>query len=303
MKRIKHRRRRLRINNPLGFSLFCIACLAVGILLYLGIAWLVHNGPQLVAAFQTVVADDQPTPTAEPVVTPTVIPTANMSNYPADTPSMGTPSLETATPAIDSTATPALDENGSPIPTSTPTPDPNLPLYGYTICVDPCRDRNTKYSAECAYNLEMGQYLGEYLESMGATVVLTRTDNSSSVSNDDRAKTASSANSDIVIRLMCNEIDSSSHGCYIKTPSKYEDYAKALISAYSTATGIGIQAGKGNGVETAKDTMISGSDCPGVLLIMGNWNNKSDRAKLQDDAVKLAMAECIYNVLKAQLGA
>ena len=49
--------------------------------------------------------------------------------------------------------------------------------------------------------------------------------------------------------------------------------------------------------------MISGSDCPGVLLIMGNWNNKSDRAKLQDDAVKLAMAECIYNVLKAQLGA
>ena len=55
MKQIKHRRRKLRIGNPVGFSLFCLGCLAVLALLYVGIAWLVRHGSTVAQAVKDAV--------------------------------------------------------------------------------------------------------------------------------------------------------------------------------------------------------------------------------------------------------
>jgi N-acetylmuramoyl-L-alanine amidase len=292
MKRVKRRRRRLRIGNPLGFTLFCILCLVVIGGLYLGVSWCVKNGPELISAFKTVIAESDPTPTAEPVPTP-ALPTATPTEVPSivDTPAVGTPNFSTATP------TPFVSD--SPEPTT----DPGLTLYGYTIGIDPCRDKGSKYSAECEFNLSFSQSLAEYLEQKGAVVVLTRESNTVSVSNDKRASIVSGADCDIALRIMCNEIDSSSSGCYVKCLSKYESFAKALIAEYASASGLSIQTGKKDGVETGKDSMASGADCPCVLLIMGNWANKTERAKLQDEQVQRSIIEAIYRVLVSQLGA
>ena len=55
MKQIKHRRRKLRIGNPVGFSLFCLGCLAVLALLYVGIAWLGRHGSTVAQAVKNAV--------------------------------------------------------------------------------------------------------------------------------------------------------------------------------------------------------------------------------------------------------
>ena len=57
MKQIKKRRRVLRIGNPVGFSLFCLVCLAVLAGLYLGISWAIKNGPGVVKAMRAVVQE------------------------------------------------------------------------------------------------------------------------------------------------------------------------------------------------------------------------------------------------------
>ena len=58
MKQIKKRRRVLRIGNPVGFSLFCLVCLAVLAGLYLGISWAIKNGPGVVKAMRAVVQEE-----------------------------------------------------------------------------------------------------------------------------------------------------------------------------------------------------------------------------------------------------
>ena len=37
------------------------------------------------------------------------------------------------------------------------------------------------------------------------------------------------------------------------------------------------------------------------MLVMGNWDNKSDRAILEEDSSRQAMIEAIYDTLLAQL--
>ena len=67
MKQIKKRRRVLRIGNPIGFSLFCLVCLALLAGLYLGISWAIKNGPGVVKAMRTTVQEEVlTTPTVEP---------------------------------------------------------------------------------------------------------------------------------------------------------------------------------------------------------------------------------------------
>ena len=296
MKRIKTRRKHFRITNPLGFSLFCAICiLAVG--LVVGIVCLaVGYGEdavkflkaQLNGTKATVSVTESPTPAALESLAPS-------TNTGAETPDLGTPVPETPTPEPINISTPApSDPNG-------PNLDPSAPLHGFTIGLDPARDGESKYKKECAYNLEFAQQLASYLESKGATVVLTRTDNSKSVGNSKRASTIKSNNCDIALRLICNHISSKSTGCYVSASKKNKSYGAALIDAYASATGIRKQAGKKNGLDTDSDAVSSNCGCPCVLLVMGNWENKNDRASLEDDAFREKMIAAIYETLLGQL--
>ena len=89
MKQIKKRRRVLRIGNPVGFSVFCLVCLAVLAGLYLGISWAIQNGPGVVKAMRAVVQEEVlTTPTVEPSREPKeeLLPTATPTPTPTPTP-------------------------------------------------------------------------------------------------------------------------------------------------------------------------------------------------------------------------
>ena len=295
MKRIKTRRKHFRITNPLGFSLFCaIIVLAIG--LVVGIVCLaVGYGEDAVKFVKAqlngtkTVAEVTEVPTLPPVVTPAPTDSA------VETPEIGTPVPETPTPEPIDLGTPV------PVETVAPDQDPSAPLYGFTIGLDPACDGDSKYKKECAYNLEFAEQLKTYLESKGATVILTRTDNSKAVGNSKRAKAIKSADCDIALRLICNHISSKSTGCYVQAPKKNKSYGQALINAYAEATGIRKQAGKSNGLETKTDAVASDCGCPCVLLVLGNWENKNDRAIIEDEANREKMVKAIYETLLGQL--
>ncbi len=296
MKRIKKRRKHFRISNPLGFSLFCAICiLAVG--LVVGVICLaVGYGEDAITYLKAqlngvpVSAQTTPSPSPEPTFTP--VPTESA----VETPDIGTPVPETPTPKPLDTPAPVATT-----PAPDPKEDPNAPLYGFTIGIDPTRDVDSKYKEECAYNLEIALQLKEYLESKGATVVLTRTDNKTDIGNNSRAKIIKKAKCDIAIRLMCNHISSKSSGCFVQYLKKNKTYAKELIKAYSEATGIKKQSGKSGGLENKSDTVASDCGCPCVTLVMGNWGNKTERANLQDETIREAMVKAIYETLLGRL--
>lgn len=295
MKRIKTRRKHFRITNPLGFSLFCaIIVLAIG--LVVGIVCLaVGYGEDAVKWAKAqlngtkVVAEITQAPTQAP--TATAVPTDSA----VETPDIGTPVPETPTPQPIEIGTP------EPVETTSPNEDPNAPLYGFTIGLDPARDGESKYKKECAYNLEFAQQLAAYLESKGATVIVTRENNTKSVGNSKRAKAIKSADCDVALRLICNHISSKSTGCYAQANKKYKDFATSLIAAYSEATGIRLQAGKTNGFESKTDAVAKDCGCPCVMIVLGNWENKSDRGILEDEAGREKMIAAIYESLLREL--
>ena len=300
MKRIKNRKRHFRISNPLGFSLFCaMVILIIGLIV--GLVFFFTSGAfkETLRCFNAKLQEDgssaapateQATPTPYATDIPSTAPTASS----VETPDVGTPAPETPTPP------PIAPETQDPDASGNPTKDPNGPLAGITVGLDPTRDGGSKYKTEGKFNLELAQKLGEYLESKGATVVITRDNNSKSVSNSTRAKKLKNAKCDIAIRLMCNHISSKSTGCYVQSPKKYKTFAINLVNAYSAASGIRLQPGKTHGYEQKSDDVTSKSGCPCVLLILGNWDNKSDRAIIQDEEVQQKIFEAIYEQILAE---
>ncbi len=300
MKRIKNRRKHFRISNPLGFSLFCAMIILIAGLI-VGVVFLARGGyfKQMLNCVRAEVNGDRSTPTqvVEETNAPEAskVPTAVPTETAEETPEIGTPVPETPTPP------PLAPETQKPEETGTPTKDPNAPLAGFTIGIDPTRDGNSKYKSECEYNLEFAKQLGEYLESKGATVVITRDNNSKELSNSKRAKIIKNAKCDIALRIICNHISSKSSGCYVRTSSKNKSYGKMLIDNYSSMTGIKKQSGKKSGLEIKSDDVASNCGCPCVRLVLGNWSNKSERSNLEDDAFRDKMIQAIYETLLSQL--
>lgn len=238
-----------------------------------------------------------PTQEAQASTTPEITdsPSLTPTDSAVETPEIGTPAPETPTPP------PLEPETPEPGTSAGPSKDPSAPLAGFTIGLDPTRDGGSKYKEEGEFNLEFAKELASFLESKGATVIVTREDTKKEVSNSQRAKIIKDADCDIALRLMCNHISAKTSGCYVQTPKKYQTYGKELISAYSDASGIKMQSGKGSGIEKKNDAVAADCNCPCVLLVMGNWDNKTERATLQNETTQQKMMQAIYDTLLAQL--
>ena len=208
-----------------------------------------------------------------------------------DTPALGTPVAETPTPE----------------PTAFVTADPNedlkMPLSGQTIGLDAYRDENSsKFKSEAAYNLMFAKRLKVYLESQGATVVLSRTDETKgTLSNEERGRIFKNGGCTYVIRLMCNHINSKTSACYVQVSKSNKDFGQKLVDAYVEATGMRKQNGKKGGLETKSDSVASECGCPCALLILGNWDNSTDKSNLQDEAFMDRICDGIFNGLMAQI--
>ncbi len=290
MKQIKKRRRFLRIGNPIGFSLFCLVCLALLAGLYLGISWAIKNGPGLVKAMRTAVQEEvMATPTVEPSNEPkdALLPTPTPELK--ETPALGTPGYEDTTPE------PTVYV--SPVPESTP-----VSLLGQIIGIDATRDDTYKSKEEADYNLQLAYRVKRYLESKGATVVLSRTeDTEGKLDSKDRGPIFKQANCTYVVRLMCNHINANTSACFAFGAKENKALAQTMIDTYVAATGMKKQAGKKNGVEVKAEDVTPGCGCPCVTLVLGNWDNKSDRERLQNEDYMDTICEAIYDGLIAHI--
>ena len=299
MKRIKNRKKHFQITNPLGFSLFCAMIILV-IGLAVGTVFLVKGGyiKQMLSCAKSELNGERATPTLDaeastaPETTdePTTVPTESAE----ETPDIGTPVPETPTPP------PLEPETPDPNATYDPSKDPNAPLAGFTIGLDPMRG-GSEHKSEGKYDLEFAKKLGAYLESKGAAVVITRSNNSE-LGTSKRAKIIKNTDCDIAIRLLCNHISAKSSGCYVQATKKNRDFGQILIDAYSEGTGIKKQSGKKNGLDQiSTDKVAAACGCKCVRLVLGNWENKTERANLQDEAFQQKMIESIYEGLLKQL--
>lgn len=292
MRRIKKRRNKLRINNPIGFSLFCILCLAVLAGLVVGVYYLIEYGPGACAAVSEYFEKANATaePTASPTIRPTQAPTAEPENQ--------------NTPYVGELNSPEPPPSSAPLTSAPPAsnaPNPSGPLWGITVGIDPFRDGQSKYSAEAEYNLEFAQKLKEYLEQRGAVVVLTRTENEGSYSDSERAKVINENNCTVAIRLLCNHLSSKGvNGCYVQATAKNRELAQSIVDAYVASTGL--ETRKENGYEKKNVAFFKSTDCPSLNLIIGHWTNKSELEKLNDEAFQQLMMEGIYNGLLNGLG-
>ena len=296
MKQIKKRRRVLRIGNPIGFSLFCLVCLALLAGLYLGISWAIKNGPGVVKAMRTAVQEEvMATATVEPSREPKdeLLPTPSPTPEAKETPAMGTPDSSTPSPVPAPSAYVSAGPAGNI----------GSALYGQIIGIDAYRDNDSKkWAEESAYNLTLANHLKRYLESQGATVVMSRTeDTKGTLSNEERARIFKNAGCTYVIRLMCNHISSKTSACYAQASKGNKSFAQKIIDAYTVATGMKKQSGKGGGVETKTDSVASGCGCPSVMLILGNWDNSKDRNNLQDEVFMDRICEGVFNGLMAYI--
>lgn len=303
MKRIKNRKKHFQITNPLGFSLFCaMIILAIGLIV--GMVFLIKGGyiQQMLSCAKSELNGERAVPTQEAEATaetnPTDAPSVAPTEAVEETPEIGTPDPSTPTPPPLEPETPAPDA------TYDPKKDPDAPLQGVTIGIDPMRG-GSKGKSDGPYDLEFAKALGAFLESKGATVVITR-DGNYDPGTSKRAKIIKEAKCDIALRLFCNHISKNTSGCFVEATKSNLEFAQIMIDEYSAATGIPKQKGnkKKDGVEKVSnndDQVSSKCGCPCVRIILGNWENKSERANLQDEAFQQKMFEGIYQAFLKQL--
>ncbi len=293
MKRVKSRKN-LRITNPIAMALFIagilllIGVIAVIITLAVGYGGDVLNRVQDEIQGGLDEIDRQATATFTPV--PTEAPT--FTPEPIETPEVGTPAP---------TATPTPEPIGNIADTPAPTADTSAPLYGITIGLNPGRDKGSKLDDECAFNLEFCQKFAKYLEERGATVVLTRTDNDTKVSDSTRGKIIKSENCDLAVEIICNHMSAKSQGCYVRYGASKE-FAQQLADAYKAVTGIPFQSNHSSGIYKKTENVIHYSGCPCVRLVLGNWENEKDRSIITNEKNQQKIFETIYTVLCGRVG-
>ena len=213
-------------------------------------------------------------------------------------------------------------------PTAAPETAPG-PLDGMVICLDPGHGVTDAVAQEAlsplsdkakpayasgasgaqiteeALNLQVALRLRDKLESMGASVILTREASEATVSNIERARIANDAGADCCIRIHADGVDDPSvygvsvlipSGPLLGTPSIAEPSAalgQRMADAVAAQTGA-----KNRGVTARQDlTGFNWSEVPCVLLEMGFLTNAAEEANLIDpayqDSIALGVAQAV----------
>ncbi|MDO4519299.1 MAG: N-acetylmuramoyl-L-alanine amidase [Eubacteriales bacterium] len=163
---------------------------------------------------------------------------------------------------------------------------------------------------EYELNLQISLQLRDELESRGYSVVMTRTDNFTAISNKERALYAAESGSDIYVRIHANGDDSHTvSGALTMSPSASNPYVAALyddsnrlsqviLDSYCEATGfrnLGIQY-------TDTMTGINWSRVPVTILEMGFMSYESDDRQMADPEFQKTMVTGIANGIDAYFG-
>jgi len=151
-------------------------------------------------------------------------------------------------------------------------------------------------------NMSVAKVLKEMLELEGATVVLTKSDVESNLSNSARARLLNSdyngTDCDIVIRVSCNSSDNTtSRGAVslIRFDVSQTTYsvAKAILVNIAARTGIpafGISY-------TTDNTFLNWNRCPAIQVEMGYLSNLSDEKILAEESYQDQISGAIRDAL------
>lgn len=235
-----------------------------------------------------------------------------------------TPAPETSASSVESTE--ATETTASAGNTAAPTLPQNISgpdLTGYVVVLDPGhqqtpnRDQEPlsptmsgskdKVSSgtqgvktgrpEYEVNLEIGLLVRAYLEELGCTVYMTRTENDVDISNIERAEFALSYSPDAYIRLHCDgssDPERKGIGVFVADSGKHENslvgWADLLGQALSTATGATY---RGCNASSRYSGLNWATDIPAFLLEMGYMSNAAEDVLLSDPAYQLKICKGI----------
>lgn len=197
-------------------------------------------------------------------------------------------------------------------------------LTGKIICIDPGHGSFTEYKTEkiapssstkkAAYKagtkgknsiedtvtLAVGMILKEKLEALGATVIMTRTNEASTMSNIERAQFANTNKADIAIKLHADGTQEGGSGMTMLVPgSGYIKDKQMLANSKRLGKAILRNAVKATGARNRGTYTNSGmtgfnwSEVPVVLFEMGFMTNRNDEKKLNDAEYQNKIAEGI----------
>lgn len=224
-----------------------------------------------------------------------------------------TTTAATATPTVTSTPTP------TPVPVASDHPD----LTGLVVVIDPGHQGVDSEEEElCAtwlsitkpcgttgatgastgvteyeLMLDIGNSVRSYLEQCGATVVMTREDNISEISNQERANIAVVSDADVFIRLhadAANDAATSGVRVFVPDTGSYIDsslvWGDALGNLVSEALGQEF-------IETRATYTYTGlnyaNSVPSFQIVLGYLTNSDDEALLLDEDNQVLIAEAI----------
>lgn len=170
--------------------------------------------------------------------------------------------------------------------------------------------------AEPSFTWEVAQRTVPLLEALGATVVLTRSDNDGwGPCITERAAIGNEAGADAVISIHADGGPATGRGFHIIHPAVVNGLtddiaddsrrlAEALHAAYQT-TGMPIADYVAEGGFSVRDDLggLTLSDVPVVFLEAGNMRNVEDAALLQDAAFQEAIAQAIAEAVVVFMGA
>jgi N-acetylmuramoyl-L-alanine amidase len=244
-----------------------------------------------------------------------------------------TPTTSTTSPAPTSTTAPTTTSTTALATTSTTT-TPGEPLAGRTVVLDPghngmnwahpeeinrqvdigtgvkaCNTTGTSTEdgyAEASFTWEVAQRTVPLLEALGATVLLTRSDNEGwGPCITERAALGNEAGADVAISIHADGGAADGRGFHVIYPPVVDGLtddiaedsrrlAETLHAAYQ-ATGMPIADYIADGGFSVRDDLggLTLSDVPVVFLEAGNMRNVEDAALLQDAEFQQSIAEAI----------
>jgi N-acetylmuramoyl-L-alanine amidase len=186
---------------------------------------------------------------------------------------------------------------------------------GFTKACDTTGTSTNGGYAEAAYTFDVATRLAAVLRSAGATVVLTRQDNTSvGPCVDERAAIGNRADADAAISIHADGGPSGGRGFHVIEPALVKGYTEAIVApsarlgaavraSYATGTGMppSTYAGK-DGIAVRGDLGgLNLSTVPKVFIETGNMRNATDAALLTDAAFRQRAAEAIAAGLDAFL--
>jgi N-acetylmuramoyl-L-alanine amidase len=174
----------------------------------------------------------------------------------------------------------------------------------------PCETTGTQTVAgytEAAFNFDVAVRLAAILRAAGATVVLTRTDNTGiGPCFDQRAAIGNRAHADAAISIHADGAPAADHGFHVLEPvdvhgpstqilAPSRRLARDIRDAYRDGTGLPPANYIGtDGIDPRSDMGgLNLSTVPKVLLECGNMRNAGDAARLSDPAFRQRIATAI----------